>query len=426
MNIWILNHYAVPQQYYYLSRSYNFAKQLMARGDIVTIFAASSVHNSDVNLITDGSEYREMDEDGIHYVLFHGRQYEGTGKDRVINHIDVALKMDRLCPKFCKKFGNPDVIFASAGQSLTLVAGIRLAKKLKVKCISEVTDLWPESFVAYGLISKGNPLLKLLYKGEKWIYTKSDAVIFSMEGGRDYIIEKGWDTRHGGPVDLSKVYHINNGVDLEQFDYNREHYTFADIDLDDPNSFKVVYAGSIRKVNQVGILVDVAEELKKRDPACRIKILIYGTGDEQAPLKQEAKEKELENIIFKDNAEKKFIPYILSKSDLCLLHCQPTPISKYGMSLNKSFEYMAAGKPILMNFKAAYDYIEKNGCGWARDLTDPSLYADAMVAFLHMKEEDDKEYGEYRMSSRRTAQKYDIKTQTSILVSVFNRHISRC
>ena len=31
MNIWILNHYAVPQKYYYLSRSDNFAQQLIRR-----------------------------------------------------------------------------------------------------------------------------------------------------------------------------------------------------------------------------------------------------------------------------------------------------------------------------------------------------------------------------------------------------------
>ena len=74
MNIWILNHYAVPQKYYYLARSYNFAQELIKRGHSVTIFAASSVHNSDINLITDGSLYREMSEDGINYVLFYGRQ----------------------------------------------------------------------------------------------------------------------------------------------------------------------------------------------------------------------------------------------------------------------------------------------------------------------------------------------------------------
>ena len=54
MNIWLINHYAVPPKYYPLARPTLFAKNLMAMGHTVTVFAASSVHNSDVNLITDG------------------------------------------------------------------------------------------------------------------------------------------------------------------------------------------------------------------------------------------------------------------------------------------------------------------------------------------------------------------------------------
>lgn len=56
MNIWLINHYAVPPKYYPLARPTLFAKNLMAKGHTVTVFAASSVHNSDVNLITDRAE----------------------------------------------------------------------------------------------------------------------------------------------------------------------------------------------------------------------------------------------------------------------------------------------------------------------------------------------------------------------------------
>lgn len=63
-----------------------------------------------------------------------------------------------------------------------------------------------------GILNKKNPIVPLLYKFEKWLYTKADQVVFSMEGGRDYIIDKKWDTDHGGPIDLKKVFYINNGV----------------------------------------------------------------------------------------------------------------------------------------------------------------------------------------------------------------------
>lgn len=58
MNIWLFNHYAVPPSLYPLARPYHFAKFLQKKGHKVTIFAASSVHLSDENLITDGSAWK--------------------------------------------------------------------------------------------------------------------------------------------------------------------------------------------------------------------------------------------------------------------------------------------------------------------------------------------------------------------------------
>lgn len=420
MNIWILNHYAVPQKYYYLSRSYNFAQQLMKKGHRVTVFAASSVHNSDVNLITGDEQYREMEEDGIHYVLFRARQYAGSGKDRVINHIDCARKMERLCPGFTGKYGKPDLIFASAGQSLTLVAGIRLAKKLGVPCVCEVTDLWPESFAAYGLISRKNPLLGLLYAGERWIYKSADALIFSMEGGRDYIIDRGWDKAHGGPVDLDKVCHINNGVDLAAFDHNKTHCVLPDADLDDPDTFKVVYTGSIRKVNDLSALIGAAEILEARGEN-RIKLIVYGDGDEREALSRCAEDKGLKNICFKGKVDKRFIPSIVSRANLTLLHWRPTPIEKYGMSMNKLFDYLAGGRPVLANSVPAYDLIKKYDCGLSDNITESVQYADDILRIAHM---DGEEYKKLCLNARRAAGEYDFKVLCDKLLDVFSRCLS--
>ena len=417
MNIWILNHYAVPQKYYYLARSYNFAKQLITKGHQVTIFAASSVHNSDVNLITDGSLYTEIVEDGIPYVLFRSRQYSGNGKDRVINHIDVAAKMVKHCPGFTEKYGKPDVIFASAGQSLTLVAGISLAKKTGVKCVSEVTDLWPESFVAYDLISKKNPLLKLLYFGEKWIYKKSDALIFSMEGGKDYIIEKGWDTAHGGPVDLDKVYHINNGVDLEVFSMNSKKNDYHDVDLDNHELFKVVYTGSIRLANQIEKLVDVAEYLQMHN-FDRIKLLLWGAGDQVDVINQDINRRGLKNIILKGSVPKTTVPQILKKSDLNIYLLGDSPLYRFGLSLNKSFEYFASGKPVLANHDSGYSIIDRYRCGVCLEEFTAENMAKEIISFYEMPKE---EYQRYCDNAKRAAEDYDFKRLTYKLISILEK-----
>ena len=67
MNIWIINHYAVPTKYYPLARPANFAKYLIRMGHHVTIFAASTVHNSDINLINNHSLFKTEKIDDIQY-----------------------------------------------------------------------------------------------------------------------------------------------------------------------------------------------------------------------------------------------------------------------------------------------------------------------------------------------------------------------
>ena len=100
MKIWLINHYAVPPKYYPLARQTYFAKHLMAMGHEVTIFAASTVHNSDMNLITDNSPWREETVDGVHYVYIKCKGYHGSGLKRVYNICEFAWKLPGVCKRF--------------------------------------------------------------------------------------------------------------------------------------------------------------------------------------------------------------------------------------------------------------------------------------------------------------------------------------
>ena len=414
MNIWILNHYAVPPSYYYLARSFYFAKKLMERGHRVTIFAGSSVHNSDINLIEDGRAYREIVDDGICYVLLRGRSYAGSGRDRVINHIEVARRMGRLCPRLTAAYGKPDVIYASAGQTLTLVAGIHVAKRLGVPCVCEVTDLWPESFVAFGLMSRKNPLLRLLYRGERWVYQKADALIFSMEGGRDYIIEKGWDTAHGGSVDLDKISYINNGVDLASFD-EQAAQTPDDAYITAPSTFKIVYTGSLRTVNDIHALLDSAAALRDKAPQCRI--LVYGDGDEREALA--AKYADCDNIRFMGRVPKSAIPAILTRADVCFIDgCEGggAAIARFGMSQNKIFEYLAAARPIVFPVPGRYDLIGAHGCGFTVE-NNAQAVTEALLTLVQSPSLCEQMGG----AARRLAQEFDYNALTDKLCAILEK-----
>ena len=403
MRIWLINHYAVPPRYYPLARQNYFAKYLMRAGHEVTIFAASTVHNSDLNLIEDDTPYREDVVDGVHYVLIRCKSYHGNGVSRILNMLEFARKL----PSVCDKYPRPDAIVATSMPPMSCAAGIKLARKYGCRGIAEIADLWPESIVAYGIAGPRNPAVLYLRRLEKWIYTKSDAVVFTMEGAYDYIKEQHWESA----VPRSKVHYINNGVDLELFDYNREHFKAEDKDLEDPETFKVVYTGSIRRVNGLGLLLDTAKEVKNP----RVRFLIWGDGDERAALEQRVRDEHIDNVIFKGRVEKKFVPSIVSRADVNIAHCISTPVDRYGISFNKMFEYFAAGKIVLSDFPTEYNPALQCHAGITVEEASAPNIAEAIE---HLAALPEQERTLYEQNSRAAAHKYDFKNLTEELLDV--------
>ena len=403
MRIWIIDHYSVPVQYYPLARNTNFAKNLMNMGHEVIIFAASTVHNSDINLIEGKEQYKEVLDDGVKYVLVKCHQYSGNGIKRILNMMEFSRKLGNVCDKYEK----PDAIVST---SMTLHAcrkGIQIGKKYRCKKIAQITDLWPETLIAYGLATKNHPLVLWFRKIEKWIYKNADQIVFSMEGAYDYIKEQGWEN----DIPESRVHYINNGVDLAEFNANRENWRIEDTDLKNPDLFKVIYTGSIRKVNHLSTLLDAAKLVENR----QIRFLIWGDGDELPALKQRVENEHIDNVAFKGRVEKKYIPYIVSNADLNVAHNTASPMFRFGISFNKIFDYFAAGKPILCDFPCKYNPVIQCEAGVALDNGSEKDIAEVIDRFAVM---DQNQYGGYCANALKAADKYDFGFLTEQLVNV--------
>jgi len=401
MNIWLINHYAVPPQYYPLARQTYFAKHLMALGHTVSIFAASTVHNSDQNLITGKEGWREETVDGVHYVYIRCLDYQGSGLRRVYNICEFAWKL----PGVCKQFPKPDAIVATSMPPTSCAVGVHLARKYHCRGIAEIADLWPESIVAYGIAGPHNPAVLALRWLEKWIYRKADAIVFTMEGAYDYIMEQGWEKE----VPRSKVHYINNGVDLETFIYNREHFQLDDPDLDDPSFIKIIYTGAIRKVNHIGALVDAAAQVRDS----RIKFLVWGDGDELPALRQRVLDEGIKNVVFKGKVEKKYIPSIVSRADYNYMYGADNGIFRFGISPNKLFDYFAAGKPVLMCIKANYNPAERFSCGLI--CSSEAEFLEILAKIPSISKED---YAAMSQGAENGAKEYNFERLTRKLLSL--------
>ncbi len=406
MRIWYINNYNMLPEHGALNRGYYLGKYLKKLGHEPVVFVGSHPHNTKLQLIEAPEKYRVYQKEPFPWVLIKTRNYEGSKKSRVLSMFEFYRNMKHAA----KHFEKPDAIIGSSAHPLAALLAIKLGKKYGCKGIVEVRDLWPESIVTYGVLPRNNPAVKFLYKFEKYLYTHADELIFTMENAWQYFEEQGLDK----VIPREKVHYVNNGVDLEEFKYNVTHYPLEDSDIRDDRYFKVVYVGSIRRVNNLGRLLDAAKLVKNT----RIRILIWGDGDQLEDLKQRVKDENIENVIFKGITEKKFIPYITSHADLNIMHNGRSPVLKYGLSANKLFDYAAAGRPIFSDFDCGMNpaNVYKAGVTYSGDAVEG--IAKMIDEFGGMQQED---YQAYCDRALQLANHYSYENIIQKIIDIINK-----
>lgn len=395
-------------------RHYWFAENLIKQGYDVTIFCANVFHNKTEFIDTKNKKYATDNVNSIPFVFVKTTIALNNGLDRIKNMFIFYKNLFSVAKKYAKLNGKPDVIIASSVHPLTMVAGIKVAKKMKIPCICEVRDLWPEAIFSFNKLKEKSLLGKILISGEHWIYKKADALIFTKEGDTDYIKEKRWNLEQGGDIDLNKAHYINNGVDLEAFIKSMNEKVLNDNDLES-ECFNVTYVGSIRPVNNIGNILNAASLLKENKD---IQFLIYGDGNEKLMLEKRVKDEGLTNVKMKGYINKEFIPYILSKSSVNILNYSQTQYNwSRGNSSNKLFEYMASGKPIISTVKMGYSIFEKYNCGLELENGNPQELANVILQIKDMSRE---EYEKLGNNARKGAEDFDFKVLTMKLINVIN------
>ena len=405
MKIWLINNYNTLPEHGQFTRTYNFGKHLKRMGHKPVAFAGSHPHNTDLQLIEGREKFRLYQKEPFPWMLVKTLKYGKSRKKQILTMFQFYFYGKKAAKYAAERYGKPDAVLGSSAHPLAALLAVRLAKKYGCRSVVEIRDLWPESIVAYGIAGPRNPAVIALRWLEKWLYTHANVVVFTMEGAYDYIVEQGWEK----DVPRSKVYYINNGVDLELFQYNREHFQVEDPDLDDPDTIKIVYTGSIRLVNKMGALLDAAKRVT--DP--RIKFLVWGDGDQFPVLWRRVRDEGIKNVVFKGRVEKKYVPSIVSRADYNYINGADNDIFRFGISPNKLFDYFAVGKPVLMYMRVKYNPVERFSCGLTCETQD------GLNTLLERIPKISKEkYAAMCRSAEEAAREYDFKNLTAKLVKV--------
>lgn len=400
LNIWIVSHDSQQPPYNTMLRYHNWAKILVERGHEVTIIGASTVHNTAIDVVKELGEHITK-VDGVRYIYIDCIQYNNTIK-RAINMMMYISRLKQL-----KELNEkPDLIISSGPFYIRAIR--RLYKGIPI--IVDVADLWPESIVAYTSLTEKNPIIRILYKEEQYAYINANAIIFSMEGGKDYLQER----KYKDKIDFDHVYHINMGCDLAEFDRNARLFS-AEKTAHSADQFIITYSGSMRPANHIIQICEAAKILKENNS--NIFIRMYGNGPEEEDAKKYCQANHLHNIEFFGRFEKAKLPIILGDSDANIMTYLQTSIMKYGGSQQKLFDYLASGKPVINCGTWGYNLVSRYNCGVVDEQQTAASIADAMLRISKLPKDELMAMG---ARARKVAEMYDQPRLVDQLETVIN------
>lgn len=246
-----------------------------------------------------------------------------------------------------------DVIMCTSPPLFVGIIAWVTSKLRRVPYVFEVRDLWPESAIDTGVIA--NPMIiKFAFWFEKFAYRGATFINVLTPAFRTRLISE-------KNVPPEKIILIPNACDFSLSDYliNEFDVQSERMKLGWQDKFVVTYVGAHGVANHLVQLLDVAEQLK----TSRVHIVLIGDGMQKEMLKKEAKKRNLTNVEFIDSMPKsEVIKYILT-SDVGVSVLKKNDTFKTVYS-NKTFDYMACQKPILMLIDGvSRELVEEAGCG---------------------------------------------------------------
>lgn len=400
--IWIVNYYTGTPESVANPRYLEFSHYFREAGYDVITFNADYTCDCQVPL------FNKRNYGDYKYVHVKVPHYEGNGLRRMYSIFMFAW----LICRHVHQFDKPDLILHNVHAPFDFPIAWA-AKRVNAKYVTEVWDLWPDNFVNFGLVSANNPMMKLFYRIERWIYCQADQLVFTMLGALSYLREKGWTVESGGKIDLARCHYINNGVELARFDADRIAYPRADEDLNNDAVFKIIYIGTISFANHVETLIDAAALLQADG---KYQFFIYGDGSNRAQLEKYVESHHINNVHFKE----KLIPlcevaWVVSQATVNVMTYEKG-FGYMGISSGKLFQYLAAGKPIVCNITISYDdVITDNSIGVAQDMDSPEEFARSVRQLV---EQPKAEYEAMCRRVRTVAERFDYKKLSAEELSV--------
>jgi glycosyltransferase involved in cell wall biosynthesis len=377
-HVWILNHYAQAPDEAGGTRHYHLAEYLKSKGWKATIIAASVSHNSGSQRFGayEAARYEEIS--NVPFLWVHTPEYTGNGRRRILNIL--AYTWNVLKKGTTLQLHRPDVIVGSSVHPLAVVAASFLAARFKVPFVFEVRDLWPQTLIDMGRLKERGVLTWLLRKMELWLYRKASSIVVLLPHADEYIVPLGIPKR--------QIVWIPNGVDLALFPLPVEPVCRIS------EEFTLMYFGALGHANGLQDVLLAMKLVQDKGSQQKITLRIIGDGSLKIHLMGLAKQFALGNVSFEMPVAKSQISTLAKEADAFVIAVLNLPeLYRYGISMNKLFDYFAAARPIVIASDAANNPVAEANAGITVPSENPENLADAIIKMAEMSVQEREQMG---------------------------------
>ena len=226
-----------------------------------------------------------------------------------------------------------------------------------------MTDLWPETLIAMGKLSRTGLPARILRALEKHLYHRAEKIIMLLGHTQEYVAGLGESP--------GKIVWIPNGADLSRFRPCR--LTTAAYS----ETFTIMYMGGFSDANRIDVILEAAK-IQQALGHYNVKFVFVGDGSDKERLTKLAEQLSLENVEFRGLVPKTDVARVMASADAFIFSLANPPLYKYGISLNKMCDYLASGRPILFAGDSTYNPIRDAGAGISVPAEDPTALSEAI------------------------------------------------
>ncbi len=270
----------------------------------------------------------------------------------------------------------PDVVVVTSPPLFIGISGYLVSRIRRAPFVFEIRDLWPESAIDTGVVTN-KWIIKLAYALEAFIYRKAALINVLTPAFRDALLEK-------KGVSANKVILIPNAAD---FTLSEELLSTFDVESFRKQEglegkFVITYVGAHGVANALGQVLETAKLLEDTP----VQFLLIGQGMEKAMLLKRSENLQVKNVRFIDAVPKKEVFKFILASEMGTSVLKRVDTFKTVYS-NKTFDYMACKKPILMAIDGvSRKLVEDAAAGSFVEPERPEHFASIIRAYLNDSE----------------------------------------